>query len=148
MPAALAIGNDVQWSRLVSLEAFRSLAREERETNEGRKADREAIHREVAEAVRRHATADLLPALQRAGLVAYPVHSVGDVCELPGIREHLHRTALPDGTEVRLPPAAVETGRREYPLSPRYGEHTRAVLAEAGVAPGEVDDLLRRGVVH
>jgi crotonobetainyl-CoA:carnitine CoA-transferase CaiB-like acyl-CoA transferase len=42
----------------------------------------------------------------------------------------------------------VETGRTEFPLSPRYGEHTAAVLQEAGLERAEIDDLVRRGVVH
>jgi len=144
----VAIGNDVQWRRLVSLESFRSLARESRESNEGRKAERTAIHEELASLLRTHTTEDLLPQLHGAGLVASPVRTVGEVRDLPGIREHLTRTTLPDGRELRLPPAAVETGRKEFPLAPRYAEHSEAILREAGLESAEIDDLLRRGVVH
>ena len=138
----IAIGNDVQWRRLTELAPFRSLAREKRETNEGRRQDRRAIHDELATAVRAHGTADLLPLLQGAGVVAYPVHSIGDVRDLPGIREHLNVTRLPDGREVRLPPSAVETERREYSLSPQYGEHTRTVLEQTGLTGDEIDGLM------
>ncbi len=143
----LAIGNDVQWRRLVSLPEFASLDRPDRETNEGRKADRAAIRGELRAALRERTTADLLALFRGAGLVASPVLSVADVRELPGVREHLTRTRLPDGTEVRLPPAAVETGRREFPLSPRYGEHTESVLEEVGLTLDEIADLAERGVI-
>jgi len=143
----IAIGNDVQWRRLTKLAPFRSLAREKRETNEGRRQDRRAIHDELATAVRALGTADLLPLLQGAGVVAYPVHSIGDVRDLPGIREHLNVTRLPDGREVRLPPSAVETERREYSLSPQYGEHTRTVLEQTGLTGDEIDGLMSEGVV-
>jgi len=144
----LAIGNDVQWRRLISLEPFRSLASATRETNEGRKAERDAIRSEVSNLMRARRTDDLLPMLREAGLVVSPVNSIGDVRELPGIREHLTTTTLPDGRAIRLPPAAVETGRDAFTLSPRYGEHTRTVLCDAGLSSDEIDDLLERGVVH
>jgi crotonobetainyl-CoA:carnitine CoA-transferase CaiB-like acyl-CoA transferase len=144
----LAIGNDVQWRRLISIEPFRSLAGEKRETNEGRKQERMAIHEELAAKLRTQRTEELLPILQEAGLVAFPVNAAEEVREMAGIREHLNRTVLPDGTPVRLPPAAVETGRREFSLAPRYGENTRQVLEQAGLGSDEIDDLTRRGVVH
>jgi crotonobetainyl-CoA:carnitine CoA-transferase CaiB-like acyl-CoA transferase len=144
----LAIGNDLQWRRLTSLAPFRPLAKEGRETNEGRKADRTAIHDELASVLRAHGTVELLPLLHEGGLVASAVHNVEQVRDLPGIREHLTRTVLPDGRELRLPPTAVETGRTEFPLAPRYGEHTREILRETGLAESEIDDLKGRGVVH
>jgi len=144
----VAIGNDVQWRRLISLEPFRSLAREDRETNEGRKADRKAIHEELAAILRKSDSGELLSLLGKSGLVVSPVHTVGEVRELPGIREHETHTQLPDGRELRLPPTAVETGRSEFSLAPSYGEHTREVLREAGLSEAEIDDLERQGVVH
>ncbi|UCF69359.1 MAG: CoA transferase [Acidobacteriota bacterium] len=144
----LAIGNDVQWRRLVSLAPFESLARQDRDSNEGRKADRDAIHAELADLMRCYPTEQLLAALQPAGLVAAPVHSIADVRELAGIREHLTRTRLPDEREVRLPPAAIEIGRDAFTLAPGYGQHTRSVLEQAGLGAAEIDELLERGVVH
>jgi crotonobetainyl-CoA:carnitine CoA-transferase CaiB-like acyl-CoA transferase len=144
----LAVGNDVQWRRLTALEPFASLARVSRETNEGRKAERAAIHAEIAGVARRQRTEELLGLLGGAGLAVAPVNPVAALFEMPGIREHLTRTALPDGREVRLPPAAVETGRRELPLAPRYGEHTRMILEEVGLEGSEIDGLVQRGVVH
>jgi crotonobetainyl-CoA:carnitine CoA-transferase CaiB-like acyl-CoA transferase len=144
----VAIGNDVQWRRLTSLEPFRSLARATRETNEGRKADRAAIHEELAALIREHGTDELLALLREGGVVVSPVHTIEQVRDLPGIREHLTRTVLPDGREVRLPPTAVETGRDEFPLAPGYGEHTREILREAGLEDSRIEDLRSRGVVH
>ena len=70
------------------------------------------------------------------------------VREMPGVREHLIRTTLPDGRQVRLPPAAVETGRAEFPLAPHYGEHTRKILDETGLDENAIDNLVREGVVR
>jgi len=144
----LAIGNDLQWRRLVSLAPFAGLVRESRETNQGRRAEREAIREELHALLRARPAGEWLTLLQGAGLVAAPINTIREVRETPGVREHLTRTWLPDGREVRLPPTAVETGRRDYALSPRYGEHTRQVLAESGLQPAEIGGLLERGVVH
>jgi crotonobetainyl-CoA:carnitine CoA-transferase CaiB-like acyl-CoA transferase len=144
----LAIGNDVQWRRLVALEPFASLARTERETNEGRRAERKTIREELAAILLEQTAEESLPMLQGAGLVAAPINGVAELRELPGVREHLTRTSLPDGREVRLPPAAVETGRREFALAPRYGEHTRGILEEVGLTGAEIDELAGKGVVH
>ncbi len=142
----LAIGNDVQWSRFVSLEPFKGLASAARESNEGRKAERGALRQEIGAILKTHSTAEILPTLQQAGLVSTPVSTIGDVRDLPGVSEYLTRTRLPDGSEVRLPPTAVETGREEFSLSPCYAEHTRGVLGEVGLSEGEIDDLVAKGV--
>jgi len=144
----LAIGNDVQWNRLVALAPFASLARPSRETNEGRKAERAGIHAELVAAIRDHRTEELLTLLRQSGLVVAPVNPVSVVREMPGIREHLIHTALPDGRQVRLPPAAVAIGRREFPLAPRYGEHTRKILEETGLEESAIDNLIHEGVVR
>jgi crotonobetainyl-CoA:carnitine CoA-transferase CaiB-like acyl-CoA transferase len=41
----------------------------------------------------------------------------------------------------------VETERREYSLSPQYGEHTRTVLEQTGLTGDEIDGLMSEGVV-
>jgi crotonobetainyl-CoA:carnitine CoA-transferase CaiB-like acyl-CoA transferase len=144
----LAIGNDVQWRRLVSLEVFASLAGEGRESNEGRRAARDALREEIGAVTRTLTTADLLEMLQGAGLVATPVHTIAQVRDMAGVAEHLTSTTLPDGRQVRLPPTAVETGCDELPLSPRYGEHTASILREVGLDEGEIARLEERGVVR
>ena len=133
---------------MTDLEAFASLQRADRDTNAGRKADSDTIREELSALIGSWTTAELLQLLQRGGLVATPVNAIADVRELPGIKEHLTSTQLPDGGEVRLPPTAVETERKQYPLAPCYGEHTRQILNEAGLAAEEIDDLQKRGVVH
>jgi phenylsuccinyl-CoA transferase len=144
----VAIGNDVQWMRFVALEAFASLANEVRETNEGRRSERAALRDEISAVVRMHTTEGLLKMLGAAGLVVAPVNTIEGVRQAPGIREHLTKTTMPDGEVVLLPPTAVDTPVQEFSLSPRYGEHTRQVLGEAGLDAGEIDDLIEKGVVR
>ena len=132
----------------MSLDLFASLASPDRETNEGRRAAREALREEIGAIAAAHPTAELLAILGPAGLVCAPVNSIAEVRDLPGIREHLTRTTLPDGREVRLPPTAVATPVQEYALSPRYGEHTKRLLEEVGLGRGEIDEMIERGVAR
>jgi crotonobetainyl-CoA:carnitine CoA-transferase CaiB-like acyl-CoA transferase len=144
----LAIGNDRQWSGLVALEPFASLAKPERETNEGRKSERAAIREELSALIERMGTADLLATLRQGGLVVTPINSIAELRSAPGVAEHLTSTALPDGREVKLPPTAVDTGRDEFALAPEYGEHTGTILEEIGLQRSEIEELKERGVVH
>jgi crotonobetainyl-CoA:carnitine CoA-transferase CaiB-like acyl-CoA transferase len=145
----LAIGSDVQWRRLVALPRFAALANEVRQTNEGRHAEREAIHRELAAITVRGSADDVLADLRAATIPATRILDIRQVSELPLLAERLTRTRLPDGRAVRLPPMAAEPpgALRELPLAPRYGEHTDAVLAEAGLRPDEIRSLRGAGVI-
>lgn len=57
-------------------------------------------------------------------------------------------TRAPDGRTIRMQPAATSLPgmRSEYPFPPKYGAHTRAVLAEAGFTDDEIATLAREGV--
>jgi crotonobetainyl-CoA:carnitine CoA-transferase CaiB-like acyl-CoA transferase len=145
----LAIGSDVQWRRLTALPRFAPLANEVRATNEGRHAERDAIHRELAAITARSSADQVLAELRTATIPATRILDIRQVRELPALAGRLTRTRLPDGRAVRLPPMAVEVpgAGTEWALAPRYGEHTDAVLAEAGVAKEEILSLRGEGIV-
>ena len=72
--------------------------------------------------------------------------------EVPEFARDLLHTTAPDGRRVRLPPAAVDTEHLtasggELPFAPGYGEHTDALLAEAGLDAGAIAALRADGVV-
>ncbi|MGR9109034.1 MAG: CoA transferase, partial [Gammaproteobacteria bacterium] len=75
----IAIGNDVQWARLVSLEPLAAMASPSRETNEGRRKERNAIHTELGSTTVRFETAALVAMLSGQRLVAAPIQSVPQV---------------------------------------------------------------------
>ncbi len=72
----VAVGNDIQWNKLVATNDFRGLAREERETNAGRVKDARAIHREMAEVAARYVTPELIVRFDEAGIPHAPIHTV------------------------------------------------------------------------
>jgi crotonobetainyl-CoA:carnitine CoA-transferase CaiB-like acyl-CoA transferase len=148
----VAIGNDVQWSRLTSIEAFAPLASPQRETNEGRKQQRKALHEEIGRITACFATAELVELLGSKGLVVAPIHDVPQVIDYPPIRDALLETKTPAGAKVRLPPPSVErehlaSVRRCLPYAPAYGQDTDAVFAEAGFSESEVADLRGAGII-
>lgn len=148
----LAIGNDVQWSRLTSIDGFGGLASAGRVTNEGRRQEREAIHREIGAITRRVKTRTLVDLLNSKGLVVAPIHTVPQAIEYPAVRDKLLETKTPGGAKVRLPPPSVErehlvAARRCLPYAPGYGEHTDGVLRDVGLSQDDITRLRRRGTI-
>ncbi len=145
----IAIGSDVQWHRLTSLEKFASLGNEVRQTNEGRHRERAAIHRDFAAATGAHTTAELIPDLRAAQIPHAVINTIPQVAAMEAIAAKLTTTTTPAGQTVRMQPMAVDRGDTptDFPFPPKYAEHTGAVLAEAGYSAGEVADLGECGVV-
>jgi len=148
----LAIGNDVQWSRLTSLDGFGGLASTGRVTNEGRRQERESIHREIGAITRRVKTRALVDLLSSKGLVIAPIHTVPQAIEYPAIRHKLLETKTPGGAKVRLPPPSVErehlvAARRCLPYAPGHGEHTNGVLRDVGLSQDDITQLRGRGTI-
>lgn len=139
----LAIGSDVQWRRLTAIPKFAPVANAVRATNEGRHAEREAIHRDMAAVTLQHGADEILADLRAATIPATRILDIRQVRELPLLAARLTRAALGSERQVRMQPMAVDLpgARSELAAPPRYGEHTRSVLAEAGYGHAEIDAL-------
>ena len=145
----LAIGSDVQWKRLSELPNFASIARTERATNEGRVKDREAIYRDIGAATARMTLAEVIADLKQATIPNAQISNLNKVIGLEQLRDKLTGTAMPSGRKVRMQPLAVdrEDAQTALHFPHKYGEDTRAVLAEVGYAPSEVATLAKDGVI-
>ena len=145
----LAIGSDVQWRRLTADEAFASVANDMRLTNEGRHAERAAVHRDMAAVIAAMSVDEALARLHAATIPATRIHDIRQVQALPVLAAKLTHTTLPDGRRVAMQPMATDVpgARSELPFPPGYGAHTRSVLAEAGLAGAEIDALAQAGVI-
>lgn len=148
----MAIGSDAQWHRFVRQAPFRSLDQPRFTTNEGRRREKADLHRLIEAVTGAHDAADLSTALSAAEIPHAPINPVERVMDLPFVAPALLRTRAPDGRVVRLPPPAVgtpylEERKGELPFAPAYGEHTDAVLAEAGLSAHEVAAMRQGGVV-
>ncbi|MCF8199494.1 MAG: CoA transferase [Sulfuritalea sp.] len=145
----MAIGSDVQWRRLTEISKFSSMANAVRATNEGRHAEREAIHRDMSALTALFATADIVADFQKATIPHAPIHDIPAVRDMPAVKNQLTMTRKPDGGLVRMQPLAVNIagGQRELAFPAKYGENTMQVLQEAGYSTIEIDHLRQKGVV-
>ena len=93
---------------------------------------------------------EALELLSQTGVVVSEVNDIPGVKELPEIKPNLCTVEFPRGKTVHLPPSAI-VGEGAPPTAyappPRYGEHTRAIMEELGIAAGEIDGLMDAGLI-
>ena len=145
----MAIGSDVQWKRLSELSRFTSIASPVRVTNEGRAREREAIYRDIGLVTARHTVAEIEADLKQATIPNAQISDIRKVVNLEQLRGKLTTTLMPSGKTVRMQPMAVdrEDAQTRLHFPHKYGEDTRAVLAEAGFAKAEIEGLAKQGVI-
>jgi crotonobetainyl-CoA:carnitine CoA-transferase CaiB-like acyl-CoA transferase len=146
----LAMGSDRQWRRLVELEKFTELDREDWATNNGRYATRDELYAAIGEVTRRYPSDAVRADLAAAKIPNTIINTIPMVREEEALQGHLTRTVTPDGHTVRMQPLAVETGgmTQELSFAPKYGEHTASVLAEAGYSSADVEGFAAGGVIQ
>jgi crotonobetainyl-CoA:carnitine CoA-transferase CaiB-like acyl-CoA transferase len=111
------------------------------------------LYRALAGVMATRSTSEWMEALEPAGVPAVPLRSLEDLLE----DEHLQATGFwtmadhPTEGRLRLPAPTSRfsaTPAEVRRLPPRLGEHTREVLAEAGLTAGEIDALIGGGAAR
>jgi len=148
----MAIGSDAQWSRIARTAMFNSLDQERYSTNEGRRKDKDELHRAIEEITQKHPSAEVSEVLTEAAIPHSPITPIEDVPNLPFVASNALQTTAPDGRSIRLPPPSAQTDyleevNRSLPFAPAYGEHTDSILTEAGLSSSEIASLRERKVV-
>ena len=154
----MAMGSNRQWQRLTEIPRFRTLAKEGRDSNDGRYCDREALYREIGEATAQVDIATIEAEFAAAGIPNARINTVPQARELPAIASRLTTTRLPDGPDagpdarktIHMQPMAIDLpdAPQEFSFPPKYGEHTDAVLDEAGFDAETRAKLREAGVVR
>jgi crotonobetainyl-CoA:carnitine CoA-transferase CaiB-like acyl-CoA transferase len=95
---------------------------------------------------------ELCAKLERLSIPFGPLARPGDLFDDPHLAHggRLLDILLPTGTPARLPGLPLDMDGRKTCVRrqpPRMGEHTRAVLAEAGYNPAQIDELIDQRVV-
>jgi crotonobetainyl-CoA:carnitine CoA-transferase CaiB-like acyl-CoA transferase len=134
----IAVGNDGQFLRLCEVIATPDLAQDPRyASNAGRVAHRAELVARIAKETRRFTRAELLPALEKAGVPAGPIHDIAEVFADPQVIARAMRLdlAAPEtasGTVpgVRTPIVFSRTPLTYEKASPRLGADTEEILAD------------------
>ncbi|HRJ59510.1 MAG TPA: CaiB/BaiF CoA-transferase family protein, partial [Anaerolineales bacterium] len=149
----IGVTSDKQWSRFCEVfERQDWLADERLATNNGRIEQREWFLPQVAEMICKYPKADVLKRCEAAELPFSPIAKPEDLFTDEQLVHggSLLETTLPNGDVTHLPrlPFLLDgegSGIESSP--PKIGEHSREVLAGAGLGADEIEGLISKGVV-
>lgn len=150
----VAIGNDRQFRQFMILLGLGGLADDPRfAISSGRCLNRDALLDVMRPVLSQWRSADLIAAMQDAGLPGGKVNEIPEVLVHPQIeaRGLIHEMARSDGTPVKVLgfPAQLSASPATYRIAPpRSGEDTAEVLSKKlGLVKDEIDRLLAAGVI-
>ncbi len=128
------------------------LEKPERETNHGRKKDKENIYADIRKGLQQHTTAEFIELCLAQNLSVAPVNSTRDVAQLDFVNKHMLQTKLPSGKHLALFPPPVDTKFLSdhgnlLKCAPRLGEHNEAIFREAGFSNEEIRGLKNDRVI-
>jgi len=132
----LAVGNDSQFLKLCKTLGLEALPGDPRfATNSARVENREALRETLTGALSGFGREELLAQLEKVGVPASPINTIGNMFADPQVAARGMRIDLDDGRGNRLPGVRAPIVMSETPLayqrpSPRLGEHTNEILAE------------------
>ena len=149
----MAVGNDIQWQRLLGIQGFEGLADAAYATNAGRIANVVALNGQISAITCEWDTEELLAALREGVIPVAKVQSVSEVCEDEVVRDKLLTSTDPKTgfTVTHAPPPYMtpylkEQGRK-LSFPPRFGEHNQAIYGDLGLSDEDLDQLKSAGVI-
>ncbi|MEK7260316.1 MAG: CaiB/BaiF CoA-transferase family protein [Pseudomonadota bacterium] len=144
----IGAGNSGAFAKLCEELGCRELTEDPRFThNIDRVNNRAELKAELESRLMKIDGAELCERLLRAGLPAGPIHDTAQVVAHPHTQ---HRGMNVEQDWYRMTGTPIKFSRTPGALRylpPKFGEHTREILAEYGLSAGEVDALLSAGVV-
>ncbi|HWK65994.1 MAG TPA: CaiB/BaiF CoA-transferase family protein [Rhizobiaceae bacterium] len=132
----LAVGNDGQFQRFCEVVGLPELPRDSNfSTNPARVSNRARLRETLIAKLEEFERTPLLAALEKAGVPASPINTIGQMFDDPQTIARGMRLELDDGHGNKLPSVRAPMVMSETPLtydrpSPRLGEHTEEILAE------------------
>lgn len=132
----IAVGNDMQWERMLKIKGFKVLDKPQYKKNEGRIGDVEDLNRAIEEILANFETVELINLFAAATIPVSKVNTIEDVLEYPCIKdEMLYSTDDKSGITIYLAPQPVTTSyvkflKRKLPFPPRLGEHNEEIYCK------------------
>ncbi len=152
-PIFIGVVTDTQWLRFCEVFERPDLLADERlQSNGGRVEQRDWLVGAIAEMCRGIATDVLLAMCDKAQLAFGPVNKPEDLLDDPHLNadDQLRSMNLPGGGQVKTPRLPVEMDGRSFSVRadpPGIGQHSRQVLADAGLPEAEIEALFAAGHV-
>lgn len=149
---SIAVDDEEEWQAFRAVVGDPELAREAFATREARLRNQDALDAVVERFTSRHAPAEVVERLQRAGVAAAIVHTGASLAEDPhlrarGVYEIVEHPLLGVLKSLR-PPWRLEGAELPGP-SPLLGQHNDYVLGEIlGLGKDEIADLVAAEVVY
>ncbi|HTP61779.1 MAG TPA: CoA transferase [Burkholderiales bacterium] len=146
--------NDKQWRAFFELIGRPDLLSDPKyATQEARSRDFEGAYAMMAAEMKKRSTAEWIAAMEAADIPVQRMNSLDDVLADPHLAaiDYFHQVDHPSEGRIRVPavPSEWSGSPPEYRRhAPRYGEHTREVLREAGVAETEIEAMIESGAAR
>jgi crotonobetainyl-CoA:carnitine CoA-transferase CaiB-like acyl-CoA transferase len=120
---------------------------------EGRSQNFDAVYSFVADEMHKRTTEEWLAALEEADIPVQRMNSLEDILRDPHLAAIGYFTPVEHPSEgtllsMKVPSEWSETQPEYRRHAPRFGEHTREVLKEAGYSDAQIDALAASGAAR
>jgi len=150
----LAVGNDRQWESMVSLDMFKSLAREAYKKNKGRIADVLKLDKAINAIMEQHTSEELIDLFTSITVPISKIKNVNAVVEDPLVAKRmLYSTDPVSGTKLTLAPPPnmtpfLEACDQKLSFPPRFGEQNREIYCNVlGYDEAALAEFKKKGVI-
>jgi crotonobetainyl-CoA:carnitine CoA-transferase CaiB-like acyl-CoA transferase len=146
--------NDKQWQAFFRVIGRPELVADPRyATQEARSRDFEGAYALVSEEMAKRSTAEWIAALEAADIPVQRMNSLDDILNDPHLAAIGYFREVDHPSEGRIRSMAVpsewsESAPKYRRHAPRFGEHTREVLREAGLQDGAIEQLIASGAAR
>ncbi|OZI77412.1 CaiB/BaiF CoA transferase family protein [Bordetella genomosp. 12] len=150
----LGVGNDAQWRRFCAVAGLQEYVEApEFARNADRVRNFDATVQLVQSRIATRSVQSWLDALKPAGVACSPIQTLDQALAHPqvaarGIVAESEHPVLGTVRQVGLPVRFGRQARQVRRAAPLLGEHSRAILTEAGYSDDEIAALLQRGAVQ
>lgn len=152
-PIFVGVVTDTQWKRFCEIFERPDLFADDRlNSNVDRVEQRDWLVGSVAETCKALSTEQLLAKCEAAQLGFGPVNKPEDLLDDPHLNAggQLREMKVPGGIMAKTPRLPLEMAGRSFSVRedpPAVGQHSRQILADAGLSETEIEDLFTAGHV-
>lgn len=150
----LAVGNDRQWESMVSLDMFKSLAREAYNKNKGRIADVLNLNKAINAIMVKHTSEELIDLFTSITVPISKIKNVKAAVEDPLVAKRMLSSTDPvSGTKLILAPPPnmtpfLEACDQKLSFPPRFGEQNREIYGNVlGYDEAALAEFKKKGVI-